>query len=166
MNRVDIADQLRARFTTQIQSLRTWMLMFYYLLDTAICNAYILSEHYRKSQGSKSICGTHRAFREALIKELLLQYKIEPTRKYLSGRHLPACKLDRPETLHEKVTTSYCGRCYFCRFKKSLLEKRLGIIGGVGWNENIHQIQNMCKHCQVYLCKKCFELFHSFEVLQ
>jgi len=46
MNGVDIANQLRAKFTTQIQSSRTWMPMFYYLLDTAICNAYILSKHY------------------------------------------------------------------------------------------------------------------------
>jgi hypothetical protein len=57
-------------------------------LDTAICNAYILSEHYRKSQSAKKVRGTHRAFREALIKELLVQYKIQPTRKYLTGRHL------------------------------------------------------------------------------
>jgi hypothetical protein len=59
MNRVDIADQLWARFSTQLQSSRTWMLMFYYLLDTAICNAYILFEHYRKSLSSKYVRGTH-----------------------------------------------------------------------------------------------------------
>jgi hypothetical protein len=166
MNGVDITDQLREKFTTQIQSSRTWMPMFYYLLDTAICNAYVLSEHHQKSQGFKYIRGTHRAFREALIEGLLTQYKVQPTRKYLSRRHLPACRLDCPETLHEKLTTNYCGRCYFCRFKKSLLEKRLGIIGGVDWNKNIRQTKGMYKHCQVYLCAKCFTLFHSFEVLQ
>ena len=48
MNGVDIADQLQARFTTKQKTSQTWMLLFYYLLDTAICNAYILLEHYRK----------------------------------------------------------------------------------------------------------------------
>jgi hypothetical protein len=24
----------------------------------------------------------------------------------------------------------------------------------------------MCKHCQVYLCSDCFQLFHSFKVVQ
>jgi Transposase IS4 len=63
MNGVDIADQLRARFTTEQQTSRTWMPLFYYLLDTAICNAYILSEHYRKSRPlydpTKRVRGTH-----------------------------------------------------------------------------------------------------------
>ena len=45
------------------------MPLFYYLLNTAICNAYILSEHYRKSKSYKYVRGTHRAFREALIDE-------------------------------------------------------------------------------------------------
>ena len=166
MNGVDIADQLRARFSTQLQSSRTWMPMFYYLLDTAIGNAYILSKHHRKSKEFKYVRGTHRAFREALIDELLVQYKIEPTRKYANGRHLPVCRLDRPRAIHETAKTTYCGRCHFCRFRKDMLEKRLGIIGGVGFNKNVQQTQVMCQHCQVYLCKKCFTLFHDFEGIQ
>ena len=163
MNGVDIADQLRARFSTQLQSSRTWMPVFYYLLDTAIGNAYILSEHHRKSKGFKYVSGTHRAFREALIEELLVQYKIEPARKYVNGRHLPVCRLDRPETIHQKATTSYCGSCHFCRFRRDMLENRLGIIGEIGANRNVRQTQVMCAHCQVYLCKKCFTLFHDFK---
>jgi hypothetical protein len=140
--------------------------MFYYLLDTAICNAYILSKHYCKSQSAKKVCGTHCAFREALIKELLVQYKIQPTRKYLTRRHLPTCKLDRLESLHKKTTTSYCRECYFCRFQKNLLKKHLEIIRRIGLDKNIQQTKAIYKHCQVYLYTKCFTLFHSFEVLQ
>jgi hypothetical protein len=50
MNSVDIADQLQARFTTKQQTLQTWMPLFYYLLDTAICNTYILSKYHCKSR--------------------------------------------------------------------------------------------------------------------
>lgn len=167
MNGVDIADHLRAMFTTEQQTSRTWMPLFYYLLDTAICNAYILSKHYRKSKLSynpkKRIRGTHRAFREALIDDLLLQYKVGPTRIYTPSRHLPTSRLDRPIELHEKVKTSYCGRCQFCRFRKDLLEKRLGIIGGVGKLKDVRQTRVMCKHCNMYLCLNCFPLFHDFK---
>jgi hypothetical protein len=58
------------------------MPLFYYLLDTAICSAYILSEHYRKTRPlydpKKTVHGTHRAFRKSLIDALLIQYKIVP----------------------------------------------------------------------------------------
>jgi len=88
MNGVNIADQLRARFTTKQQTSRTWMLLFYYLLDTAICNAYILSEHYRKTRPSydpkKRVRGTHQAFCESLIHALLIQFKIAPLRIYIN----------------------------------------------------------------------------------
>jgi hypothetical protein len=169
MNGVDITDQLWARFTTQIQFSRTWMLLFYYLFDTAICNAYILSKHYRKSTKYKYIRGTHRAFREALVNELLRQYKIAPKRKYQTEKSLPPRRLDRPETLHKKQTTTYCGKCYFCRFEKfqeSQRKQMLEVIKGVGWNRNVRQTQVMCKHCDVFLCRKCFSLFYNFQALK
>jgi hypothetical protein len=40
MNGVDIADQLRAKFTTEQRTHRTWLPLFY-CLDTSIVNAYI-----------------------------------------------------------------------------------------------------------------------------
>ena len=42
MNSVDIANQLQAKFTTKQQTHRTWLPLFYFYLDTAIVNAYIL----------------------------------------------------------------------------------------------------------------------------
>jgi hypothetical protein len=48
------------------------MLMFYYLLDTAICNTYILSEHYQKPKGYKYVRDTYQAFCKAFINELLI----------------------------------------------------------------------------------------------
>jgi hypothetical protein len=93
MNGVDIANQLRAKFSTEQRTSRTWVPLFYYLLDTAICNAYLLSEHHRKSRPSynpkKGNRGTHQAFCKSLIDGLLTQYKIEPVRIYTNPRHLP-----------------------------------------------------------------------------
>jgi hypothetical protein len=129
-----------------------------------------LSEHYRKSMLSynpkKRIRGTHRAFRETLIDALLLQYKIVPSRIYTNPRHLPISQLDRLYDLHEKVKTSYCGRCHFCRFREDMLEKQLGYVGSMGSSKNVRQTQVICRHCNVYLCAKCFLLFHDFKSIQ
>ena len=80
------------------------MPLFYYLLDTAICNAYILSKHYYKSRlaynTEEHIRSTHRAFRGALIDDLIIQYKITPVRIYRNPQCLLIRRLDRPYNLH------------------------------------------------------------------
>jgi hypothetical protein len=48
MGRVDIADQLRAKFSTQQQGFKPWRPLFYWLLDTAIINSFRLFEHQQK----------------------------------------------------------------------------------------------------------------------
>jgi hypothetical protein len=47
---VDIADQLWARFSTQQREVKPWRLLFYWLLDSTIINAFRLLEHRRKSK--------------------------------------------------------------------------------------------------------------------
>jgi hypothetical protein len=61
MNRVDIANQLRAKFTTRQQTHQSWLPLFYFCLDTTIVNAYILFiAHWNLSQATKrKTCGTH-----------------------------------------------------------------------------------------------------------
>ena len=49
MGGVDIADQRRAYYNTQITSCRIWMPLFFWLLDTAIVNSYII--HHRQASG-------------------------------------------------------------------------------------------------------------------
>src|SRR5450432_3522184 len=74
MGGVDIADQLRASFTTQQRGVKPWRPLFYWLLDSAIINAYKLLEHYRKAQlgnAKDNVRSAHRAFQDALVFELL-----------------------------------------------------------------------------------------------
>jgi hypothetical protein len=42
MNGIDIADQLQAKFITKQQTVWTWLPLFYFCLDTAVVNAYLL----------------------------------------------------------------------------------------------------------------------------
>jgi len=69
MGGVDIADQLRASFSTQQHGVKPWRPLFYWLLDTAIINAFCLSEHQRKAKlgcGKDKVRSAHWAFRESL----------------------------------------------------------------------------------------------------
>ena len=71
---VDIADQLRAGFSTQQRRVKPWRPLFYWLLDSTIINAFQLLEHQRKSKlggGIDKVRSAHQAFREALVSELL-----------------------------------------------------------------------------------------------
>jgi hypothetical protein len=44
MNGVDIADQLRAKFTVHQRTHQTWLPLFYFCLDTTVVNAYLLPQ--------------------------------------------------------------------------------------------------------------------------
>lgn len=67
MGSVDIADQLRSYYTVQMRSLRNWLPLFLWLLDTAIINSYILRCLHLNKQHKSS----HREFRLDLLHQLL-----------------------------------------------------------------------------------------------
>ena len=79
MGGVDIADQLRSYYSTQRTSLRCWYPLFFWILDTAILNAYLVGKQLHGSSYME-----HKDFREVLLtrmfeksKEVLTQRKID-----------------------------------------------------------------------------------------
>jgi hypothetical protein len=44
MGGVDVADQLRSYYSTQLTVFRTWVPLFFWLLDTSIINSYLISK--------------------------------------------------------------------------------------------------------------------------
>jgi len=62
MGGVDIADQLRAYYSTQRISLRSWYPLFFWMLDTAILNAYLVGQQL---YGKKDYM-EHKEFRASL----------------------------------------------------------------------------------------------------
>ncbi|KAF8941422.1 hypothetical protein BGZ58_009505 [Dissophora ornata] len=64
MNGVDIADQLRSYYSTLLRTYRTWVPIFFWLLDTTIINAYLIN----KLSGSSM---HHREFRQLLAQDLI-----------------------------------------------------------------------------------------------
>ena len=74
MKGVDQADALRASFTChRRQNYRTWWPLFYFFLDIACVNAYLLWKwsSIANSEYDSTTHNGHRAFMEALCTELL-----------------------------------------------------------------------------------------------
>ena len=81
MGGVDIADQRRSYYHTQLRSCRNWYPLFFWLLETAIINLFILyrliklnskpdeSNLPNAPKPKKTL--NHREFRELLYRELL-----------------------------------------------------------------------------------------------
>jgi hypothetical protein len=119
IGRVDIADQLRAGFSTQQCRVKPWRPLFYWLLDSTIINAFRLSEHQRKAGlGSKKaeVCSAHRAFRETLVSELLKDpFPVASKQVYITKKTLlPQIRLTRPIEIHRQVPGKQ-SQCLFCR---------------------------------------------------
>jgi hypothetical protein len=119
---VDIADQLRAGFSTQQREVKPWRLLFYWLLDIAVINAYCLSKHQRKAQlgcTKDKVRSAYRAFREALVLVLLRDpLPKAPTRSYITkDAVLPSIPLDRPIGIHKRILGKRA-ICVFCRWSR------------------------------------------------
>ena len=62
MGGVDIADQLRSYFTTQRTHRQTWKPLWHFLLDTVICNCFLLSSYTPTDRRANRKDG-HKQFR-------------------------------------------------------------------------------------------------------
>jgi len=78
MNEINIANQLRVSFTTQQhQNYRYWKPLFYWLLDIALVNSYLLAKASRLKIGNPRRRRQHRQFQETLA-EALMTYSDTP----------------------------------------------------------------------------------------
>src|SRR5436189_2258543 len=90
MDGVDIGNQLRASFTILWpKNLCYWKPLFYWLLDIALVNSYLLAKAIRMPVIVKSKRNPHRRFLEALAKALMNYSEVpehnqilRPTRAY------------------------------------------------------------------------------------
>jgi hypothetical protein len=161
MGGVDIADQLRVKFSTQQRGVKPWRPLFYWLLDTTIINALRLSEHKKKAKLLRSEKSVHRAFREALVSELLK----DPSPKVLKRTYitkntvLPDIRLTRPIAIHQHVVGKWAA-CVFCRWSR--VTKKGWTTKVITKSENVQKTNIVCSHCSVNLCRRCFTVFHYY----
>lgn len=148
MGGVDKFDQYMSPYSISQKSRRWWIKLFYYMVDTAIVNSYILYKESCNKNKKKYI--THLEFRSRLTDELIGNFSCR--KKSTTSPHEQINKKKRKLSTNNNFTgvdhlpkfIDKYRRCKMCSTK--VKEKRSNMI---------------CSLCEVTLCKKCFEPYHK-----
>ncbi|XP_051171549.1 piggyBac transposable element-derived protein 4-like [Leptopilina boulardi] len=145
MGAVDKFDQLKERYSIGRRSRKWWHRIFYFLIDLAIVNSYIM---YKVKNGDSK--KTHLDFRVNLAKQLISN----TTYRKRTGR--PSSFVGKKINLLQEVRKDQFGkhvlqsiesrrRCRFCSTKEKEIRTKY-----------------VCKTCDVPLCvEPCFQKFHD-----
>ena len=170
MGGVDIADQLRSYYSTQLKACRNWLPLFFWLLDTTIINSYRIRKTLFPNRKGRS---HHYLFREDLADKLIEHglYTIRNTDRSSSEPTAPPA----PHTESERSNSYACqnrppprpisfppphshhyeqrptrSKCLWCRWKR-VTDKGI----------KIKSIYLGCRECNYALCRDCFVEFHG-----
>ena len=157
MGGVDIADQRRSYYSTQITTRRTWMPMFFWLLDTTIINSYLIAgstDHITfrldLAWNLVELAGEKEKIRSEKEKEtpsvsirVTKNNSLDPIR-LTSNKHMPQHRNSRQA-------------CRWCREQAKLGQLETD-------KQNPPQSNIFCKLCNVALClnkqRNCFADYH------
>ncbi|KAH3797952.1 piggyBac transposable element-derived protein 4-like [Dreissena polymorpha] len=138
MNGVDHADQMRTEYPTFRTSRKWWTYMFFFLLDTAITNGYVVMRespfHQQKSRNGKPKDRTVLDFRMNLSRQLIGDY---------CDNGSAVAKLATVKAGHFPGQAEKRGRCRQCAKEKRRRECHV-----------------ICLECQVHICVPCFKDWH------
>jgi len=174
MKGVDQADQLRASFTChRKQNYRTWTPLFYFLVDIACANAYLLwkwssTAHTATAQRTHN---SHREFMSALCTQLL--HLTNPIEEEQQDEHEDARSQSLPP--HKHVYRETYGRCEWGKLhwpgcpRKRAPKRKFGAditesaVNGassaiLGGSKSHYE----CSKCQIWLCIEgdCWQRYH------
>jgi hypothetical protein len=172
MGGVDIADQLRSYYSTQRIFLYCWFSLFFWILDSAILNAYLLG---KKLHGSSYI--EYKDFREVLwstmfkySKNVYIQRKLDQSlrthpqahsQKDLQA-HLQTDSLADPQAdpqadlqavKHRLISSKKRARCINCQIVCSSRKRKFGDEIPIN-RKGPRQTSFVCNICNVPLCKE------------
>jgi hypothetical protein len=155
MGGVDLFDQHMAPYSISRKSRKWWIKLFYYFIESAIVNSFILHEQFCKKKKVKGF--SHLQFRSTLVNGLIDVYSSRkrrgppPAAGFNRKRNDPKRKGPVQNCIrlsnvgdHLPVVIPTYRRCAFCSTKDK--EKRSNLL---------------CKSCGVALCKLCFAPFHE-----
>src|SRR5947199_3122853 len=70
---IDIVDQYRSYYTTQIVARRNWLPIFFWILDTALLNSFIIYQEFFNSKAEDSCLFSHKEFNIKVAWNWILQ---------------------------------------------------------------------------------------------
>jgi hypothetical protein len=162
MNGVDVADQLRSYYNTQQTVRRNWMPLFFWLLDTAIVNAYRISRTLGSTQD-------HKEFRHELVWSLIdyandsgeSQQRTNSSKEAKRPRITKNFELSDQRLIpgdHFAVWREQREACRWCTWLANRKELNIN-------RKCPYQSQHWCVACGVPLCcnktRNCFLEFHT-----
>ena len=145
MGGVDLHDQLRAKYPSGRKSKKWWRYLFWFLLDSAIVNSYVLYSEWSTRQMKKKRY-SHLDFRQELLKELIGGYrKVKRTERDTT--------LDRPALVPVQNLSGHSNvrlnrKRTSCKYHLTRLGQRRDTVYG-------------CNVCNVHLCKECHAGYHQ-----
>jgi hypothetical protein len=140
MGGIDIANQYRASYHTQRRSLHNWWPLFYWILNTAINNAYILQCTWRKERKEK--LQESLDFRHNLLENLLNWI---PNQESETAYQLAKHQQKQSTGLHP------CAWCKHIRASQMPLQQISDSQLNARWTK---QTRYQCKECNVSLCQR------------
>jgi hypothetical protein len=177
VNRVGVADQYRSYYSLELISSRTWLPLFYWLLDTALTNSYII---FKKVHTDKAM--TLKDFRMHVAWSLLnagvlgdaagtwkrsrrsLDSLDAPTRQpavYVTSKTIDISPKRYLPGVHFPKLVDGRVRCLWCRFKHRTSGEMSSDAAGA-------QTAVVCAFCEVPLCfnkkRNCFQEFHEKQI--
>jgi hypothetical protein len=151
MGGVDRADQLREYYSVGRSSCKWYRYIFWFLIDVAICNAFVLCNYHRLSQGMGKL--RQLKFRTDLAKQLIGGYSTSVSAAQSSKRRKIEAYLLQEGNAGKHFIDKIKGRkrqCVQC--------KRVGTKTPKG-----RPVESTfeCVQCGVALCKEvCFADYH------
>ena len=165
MNGVDVADQLRSYYTTQRTHFKTWKLLWHFLLDTTVTNAYKIAHctlERPNSEPWKHL--SHRKFRNRLASQLFehserLGTPFQP-RGVLTKHVHPARESDHGHIIKMSGKSKHCMACVCQKrgsknhsARKPLSELSANSIRASQRRDRPPYSQYGCALCGIHLCR-------------
>lgn len=104
MRGVDVADQMRGAYTSQVRSHKWWHRLFYFLLDTSVVNSYVIYKAICERLVQKPL--ERMDFQLLLAEDLCKPWMVR--RGCLSHFRLTH------RAVHSLIQIASCRKCRFC----------------------------------------------------
>jgi hypothetical protein len=157
MNGVDIGDQLRAGFQkkTRIKRGGQQALLYFYLLEIAVVNTYLLQRH-----GWEMPITTQSSFRQQLYSQIFEMFG-----QQVALRNLGLTTPDAMQGDHVQIRRTKRGFCAFCSSKRRNMVANQAQLATRPIRQ--HSVITGCQQCNVALCKNskrsCWDEWHVLQ---
>jgi len=161
MNGVDLANQLRSVYDTQRIAYRTWLPLFYWILDQSAINAYILATTKGTWKKDK-----HLEFRRELYTKLLAYSDRLNPPKYRDAVSHHWVVFDKRRVCgwcSKLATVKREVKATLSQMNSTAARQVLGEITNIQSTKPLNKCWNGCGYCGIGLCKMgtCWQEWHA-----